>query len=40
VLRLRQPQASEQHEEWLHGPVYLGMQPLRDLLKPSLQIAA
>jgi len=39
-LRLIRALASEQHEEWLHGPVYLDMQPLRDLLKPSLQIAA
>jgi putative transposase len=39
-LRLIRALASEQHEEWLHGPVYLDMQPLRELLKPSLQIAA
>ena len=39
-LRLIRALASEQHEEWLDGPVYLDMQPLRDLLKPSLQIAA
>jgi putative transposase len=39
-LRLIRALASEQHEEWLYGPVYLDMQPLRDLLKPSLQIAA
>jgi putative transposase len=39
-LRLIRALASEQHEEWLHGPVYLDMQPLRDLLKPSLQAAA
>jgi putative transposase len=39
-LRLIRALASEQHEEWLHGPVYLDMQPLRDLLKPSLQLAA
>jgi len=39
-LRLIRALASEQHEEWLHGPVYLDMQPLRELLKPSLQFAA
>ena len=39
-LRLIRALACEQHEEWLHGPVYLDMQPLRELLKPSLQIAA
>jgi putative transposase len=39
-LRLLRALASEQHEEWLHGPVYLDMQPLRELLKPSLQLAA
>lgn len=39
-LRLIRALASEQHEEWLHGPVYLDMQPLRELLKPSLQLAA
>lgn len=39
-LRLIRALASEQHEEWLDGPVYLDMQPLRELLKPSLQIAA
>jgi putative transposase len=39
-LRLIRALASEQHEEWLDGPVYLDMQPLRDLLKPSLQLAA
>ena len=39
-LRLIRALAAEQHEEWLHGPVYLDMQPLRDLLKPSLQLAA
>jgi len=38
-LRLIRALASEQHEEWLDGPVYLDMQPLRELLKPSLQIA-
>ena len=38
-LRLIRALASEQHEEWLDGPVYLDMQPLRDLLKPSFQIA-
>jgi transposase-like protein len=39
-LRLIRALASEQHEEWLNGPVYLDMQPLRELLKPSLQLAA
>jgi transposase-like protein len=39
-LRLIRALASEQHEEWLDGPVYLDMQPLRELLKPSLQFAA
>ena len=39
-LRLIRALASEQHEEWLDAPVYLDMQPLRDLLKPSLQLAA
>jgi len=39
-LRLIRALPSEQHEEWLHGPVYLDMQPLRDSLKPSLQLAA
>jgi len=39
-LRLIRALAAEQHEEWLDGPVYLDMQPLRDQLKPSLQIAA
>ena len=32
--------ASEPHEEWLDGPVYLDLQPLREALKPSLQLAA
>jgi len=39
-LRLIRALASEQHEEWLDGPVYLDMQPLREHLKPSLQLAA
>jgi putative transposase len=39
-LRLIRALACEQHEEWLDGPVYLDMQPLRDALKPSLQLAA
>ena len=39
-LRLIRALACEQHEEWLDGPVYLDMQPLREQLKPSLQIAA
>ena len=39
-LRLIRALANEQHEEWLDGPVYLDMQPLREALKPSLQLAA
>lgn len=39
-LRLIRALAAEQHEEWLAGPVYLDMQPLKDQLKPSLQLAA
>lgn len=39
-LRLIRALASEQHEEWLDGPVYLDMQPLREHLKPSFQVAA
>jgi putative transposase len=39
-LRLIRALASEQHEEWLDGPVYLDMQPLRDQLKPALHLAA
>ena len=39
-LRLIRALASEQHEEWLDGPVYLDMQPLREQLKPSFQLAA
>jgi putative transposase len=39
-LRLIRALASEQHEEWLDGPVYLDMQPLREHLKPSFQLAA
>ena len=39
-LRLIRALACEQHEEWLDGPVYLDMQPLRKALKPSLQLAA
>jgi putative transposase len=39
-LRLIRALACEQHEEWLDGPVYLDMQPLRDQLKPALQLAA
>jgi putative transposase len=39
-LRLIRALACEQHEEWLDGPLYLDMQPLREQLKPSLQIAA
>ena len=37
IGRLR---AGWQHEEWLDGPVYLDMAPLREALKPSLQLAA
>ena len=39
-LRLIRALACEQHEEWLDGPLYLDMQPLREQLKPALQIAA
>jgi transposase-like protein len=39
-LRLIRALAAEQDEEWLDGPLYLDMQPLRDQLKPALQIAA
>jgi putative transposase len=39
-LRLIRALACEQHEEWLDGPLYLDMQPLREQLKPTLQIAA
>lgn len=39
-LRLIRALVAEQHEEWLDGPVYLDMQPLRDQLKPALQLAA
>ncbi len=39
-LRLIRALASEQHEEWLDGPVYLDRQPLREHLKPSLHLAA
>lgn len=39
-LRLIRALACEQHEEWLDGPVYLDMQPLKDQLKPNLQLAA
>ena len=39
-LRLIRALANEQHEEWLDGPIYLDMLPLKDQLKPSLQIAA
>jgi hypothetical protein len=34
-LRLIRALASEQHEEWFHGPVYLDMQPLRELLSAN-----
>jgi len=39
-LRLIRALACEQHEEWLDGPLYLDMQPLREQLKPALLIAA
>jgi putative transposase len=39
-LRLIRALACEQHEEWLDGPVYLDMQPLRESIKASLQLAA
>lgn len=39
-LRLIRALACEQHEEWLDGPVYLDLQPLKDQLKPNLQLAA
>jgi putative transposase len=39
-LRLIRALASEQHEEWLDGPLYLDMQPLREHLKQSLSLAA
>ncbi len=32
--------AAEQHEEWLDGARYLDMQPLADLSKTRLQLAA
>jgi hypothetical protein len=39
-LRLTRAHACEQHEEWLEGPVYLDIQPLRESIKASLQWAA
>lgn len=39
-LRLIRGLACEPHEGWLDGPVYLDLQPLREALKPSLQLAA
>jgi putative transposase len=39
-LRLIRALAAEQHEEWLDGARYLDMQPLADLHKTQLQIAA
>ena len=39
-LRLLRALASEQHEEWLDGARYLDMQPLADLSKTHLQLAA
>lgn len=39
-LRLIRALAAEQHEEWLDGARYLDMQPLADLHKSRLQLAA
>jgi transposase-like protein len=39
-LRLIRALAAEQHEEWLDGARYLDMQPLADLHKSQLQLAA
>jgi putative transposase len=39
-LRLIRALAAEQHEEWLDGARYLDMQPLADLTKTQLQLAA
>ena len=39
-LRLIRALAAEQHEEWLDGARYLDMQPLADLSKTQLQLAA
>jgi putative transposase len=39
-LRLIRALAAEQHEEWLDGARYLDMQPLADLHKTQLQLAA
>ncbi len=39
-LRLIRALAVEQHEEWLDGARYLDMQPLSDLHKTQLQLAA
>jgi transposase-like protein len=39
-LRLIRALAAEQHEEWLDGARYLDMQPLADLHKIQLQLAA
>jgi transposase-like protein len=39
-LRLMRALAAEQHEEWLDGARYLHMQPLADLSKTQLQLAA
>jgi len=39
-LRLLRALAAEQHEEWLDGARYLDMQPLADLSKTQLQLAA
>jgi len=39
-LRLIRALASEQHEEWLDGPRYLEMEPLRAQNKVQLALAA
>ncbi len=39
-LRLLRALAAEQHEDWLDGARYLDMQPLADLSKTQLQLAA
>ena len=39
-LRLIRALACEQDEEWLDGAIYLDMQPLREQLKPRLELAA
>lgn len=39
-LRLIRALAAGQHEEWLDGARYLDMQPLADLHKTQLRLAA